>query len=88
MKSKGEILITFAKNLLNKSLSDSETSQLDSMNTTSGSYFVQYVFSQSLGINISKDIKELINEGFEIKKEKLLPGDLVFTRIDHVGIYF
>jgi hypothetical protein len=40
MKSKGEILITFAKNLLNKSLSDSETSQLDSMNTTGGSYFV------------------------------------------------
>jgi hypothetical protein len=57
------------------------------MNTTDGSYFVQYVFSQSLGINISKDIKELINEGFEIKKEELLPGDLVFTRIDHVGIY-
>ena len=57
------------------------------MNTTNGSYFVQYVFSQSLGINISKDIKELINEGFEIKKEELLPGDLVFTRIDHVGIY-
>ena len=87
MKSKEEILITFAKNLLNNSLSASETSQLDSMNTTGGSYFVQYVYSKSLGINISKDIKELINEGFEIKKEELLPGDLVFTRIDHVGIY-
>ena len=87
MKSKEEILITFAKNLLNNSLLDSETSQLDSMNTTGGSYFVQYVYSKSLGINISKDIKELINEGFEIKKEELLPGDLVFTRIDHVGIY-
>ena len=39
------------------------------MNTTGGSYFVQYVYSKSLGINISKDIKELINEGFELKKK-------------------
>ncbi len=78
MKSKEERLITFAKQLLNKP---------DSMNIKNGSYFVQYVYSESLGINISKDIKELINIGFEVEKEKLLPGDLVFTRIEHIGIY-
>ena len=87
MQSKEERLITFAKQLLNKPLSDSETSQIDSMNIKNGSNFVQYVYSKSLGINISEEIKELINEGFEVKKEELLPGDLVFTRIDHVGIY-
>ena len=87
MSSKEERLITFAKHLLNNPLSDSETSQMDSMDIIGGSYFVQYVYSKSLGINISEDIKELINEGFEVKKEELLPGDLVFTRIDHVGIY-
>ena len=87
MQSKEERLITFAKQLMNNSFSDSETSQMDSMDINSGSYFVQYVYSKSLGINVSEDIKELINEGFEVKKEELLPGDLVFTRIDHVGIY-
>ena len=87
MKSKEERLITFAKQLLNKPLSDSETSQIDSMNIKNGSYFVQYVYSKSLGINISEEIKELINEGFEVKKEELSSGDLVFTSIDHVGIY-
>ena len=69
MQSKEERLITFAKQLLNKPLSDSETSQIDSMNIKNGSNFVQYVYSKSLGINISKDIKELINEGFELKKK-------------------
>ena len=87
MQSKEERLITFAKQLLNKPLSDTETSQTDSMNIKNGSYFVQYIYSKSLEINISEEIKELINEGFEVKKEELLPGDLVFTRIDHVGIY-
>ncbi len=87
MSSKEEKLITFAKKLMNDSFSVSETSQMDSMNIIGGSNFVQYVYSESLGINISKDIKELINEGFEVKKKELLPGDLVFTSIDHVGIY-
>ena len=87
MSTKEESLITFAKQLMNDSFSDSEISQMDSMNIIGGSYFVQYVYSKSLGINISEDIKELINEGFEVKKEELLPGDLVFTSIDHVGIY-
>ena len=87
MNSKEERLIAFAKQSMNDSFLDNETSQMDSMDINSGSYFVQYVYSKSLGINISKEIKELINEGFEVKKEELLPGDLVFTRIDHVGIY-
>ena len=69
MQSKEERLITFAKQLMNNSFSDSETSQMDSMNLIGGSNFVQYVYSESLGINISKDIKELINEGFELKKK-------------------
>ena len=87
MQSKEERSITFAKQLMNNSFSDRETSQMDSMNINGGSNFVQYVYSKSLGINISEDIKELINEGFEVKKEELLPRDLVFTSIDHVGIY-
>ena len=87
MNSKEERLITFAKQIMNDSFSDSETSQMDSMNLIGGSNFVQYVYSKSLGINISEKIKELINEGFEVKKEELSSGDLVFTSIDHVGIY-
>ena len=87
MSSKEEKLITFAKKLMNDSFSVSETSQIDSMNLIGGSNFVQYVYSESLGINITEEIKELINVGFEVKKEELLPGDLVFTRINHVGIY-
>ena len=87
MSSKEERLITFAKQIMNDSFSDSETSQMDSMNLIGGSNFVQYVYSKSLGINISEKIKELINEGFEVKKEELSSGDLVFTSIDHVGIY-
>ena len=87
MSSKEERLITFAKQLMNDSFSDNEISQMDSMNIIGGSYFVQYIYSKSLEINISEEIKELINEGFEVKKEELLPGDLVFTSIDHVGIY-
>ena len=49
--------------------------------------FVQYVYKNCLGINIRRTTKEQINDGFEVKKEDLLPGDLVFTSINHVSIY-
>jgi cell wall-associated NlpC family hydrolase len=33
--------------------------------------FVQYVYKNCLGINISRTTKEQINDGFEVKKEDL-----------------
>jgi cell wall-associated NlpC family hydrolase len=49
--------------------------------------FVQYVYKNCLGINISRTTKEQINDGFEVKKEDLLPGDLVFPNNHHVTLY-
>ena len=49
--------------------------------------FVQYVYKNCLGINIRRTTKEQINDGFEVKKEDLLPGDLVFPNNHHVTLY-
>ena len=72
-------LINYLERLLNERTSPSKGFDC--------SGFVQYVYKKCLGINISRTTKEQINDGFEVKKEDLLPGDLVFTSINHVSIY-
>ena len=47
---------------------------------------VYYVY-KSNGINISRTTKTQINEGTEISRDNLQPGDLVFPNPDHVAIY-
>jgi len=47
---------------------------------------VYYVY-KSNGINISRTTKTQINEGTEISRDNLQPGDLVFPTPDHVAIY-
>jgi cell wall-associated NlpC family hydrolase len=62
--------------------------------TTSGfdcSGFVQYVYKQ-LGIDISRTTYTQVNEGVEVSRDDLQPGDLVFFgasegTVHHVGIY-
>ena len=72
-------LINYLERLLNERTSPSKGFDC--------SGFVQYVYKNCLGINIRRTTKEQINDGFEVKKEDLLPGDLVFTSINHVSIY-
>ena len=49
--------------------------------------FVQYVYKHALGINISRTTKTQINDGREVSKNELQPGDLVFPTSDHVTLY-
>ena len=48
--------------------------------------FVQYVYKH-FGINISRTTKTQINDGVEVGKNELQPGDLVFTNDSHVTLY-
>ena len=47
---------------------------------------VYYVYKMH-GINISRTTKTQINDGIEISRNDLQPGDLVFPSQDHVAIY-
>ena len=49
--------------------------------------FVQYVYKHALGINISRTTQTQINEGREVSRNELQPGDLVFTNQGHVTLY-
>ena len=49
--------------------------------------FVQYVYKNALGINISRTTKTQINDGREVSRNELQPGDLVFTDSGHVTLY-
>jgi cell wall-associated NlpC family hydrolase len=53
---------------------------------------VTYIFKQAAGINVSGSAAEIAKRGRPIRREDLLPGDLVFFNISnapysHVGIY-
>ena len=56
------------------------------------SAFTQYVFQQN-GISIGRDTRAQLQEGVEVDKSELMPGDLVFFQgtyregVSHVGIY-
>ena len=49
--------------------------------------FVQYVYKHALGINISRTTSTQINDGREVGRNQLQPGDLVFTNSGHVTLY-
>ena len=49
--------------------------------------FVQYVYKNALGINISRTTSTQINDGREVGRNQLQPGDLVFTNSGHVTLY-
>ena len=49
--------------------------------------FVQYVYKHALGINIDRTVAELINNGREVSRDELKPGDLVFPSDHHVTLY-
>lgn len=54
--------------------------------------FTYQIFKNELGIDINRVSREQYNNGIEISRENLLPGDLVFftsggSSIGHVGIY-
>ena len=49
--------------------------------------FVQYVYKNALGINISRTTKTQIKDGKEVGRNELQPGDLVFPTPDHVTLY-
>ncbi|ABS42267.1 C40 family peptidase [Clostridium botulinum] len=50
--------------------------------------FVQYVYKNKAGINLSRSTYTQINEGTPVSQSNLQPGDLVFTdNLNHVGIY-
>jgi len=49
--------------------------------------FVQYVYKNALGINISRTTSTQINDGREVGRNELQPGDLVFTNKGHVTLY-
>ena len=50
--------------------------------------FIQYIYKHALGIDISRQTKTQINDGREVSKNELQPGDLVFPKPDHVTLYF
>lgn len=55
------------------------------------SAFTQRVYKEKFGIDLSRTTRTQVNEGIEVKKSELLPGDLVFFKTSktdrHVGVY-
>ena len=54
------------------------------------SAFTQKIYKDKFGIELSRSTKTQVNEGIEVAKSELQPGDLVFFktgRTKHVGIY-
>ncbi len=49
--------------------------------------FTQYVFSHAAGIGLGRTTYEQINNGREVSRENLQPGDLIFPSAHHVAIY-
>lgn len=49
--------------------------------------FVQYVYREAGGVELTRTTYTQINEGTGIGRDSLQPGDLVFPSADHVGMY-
>lgn len=49
--------------------------------------FTQYVFGHAAGIGLGRTTYEQINDGREVSRENLQPGDLIFPSEHHVAIY-
>lgn len=56
------------------------------------SAFMQYIFKQSMKVNLPRTSAEQFNVGTPVERSKLMPGDMVFfrtagSRISHVGMF-
>ena len=55
------------------------------------SAFTQIIYKDKFGIELSRSTKTQVNEGIEVAKSELQPGDLVFFKTGktdrHVGVY-
>ena len=45
------------------------------------------IYKHALGIDISRTTSEIINDGREVSREELQPGDLLFPHSGHVTLY-
>jgi murein DD-endopeptidase / murein LD-carboxypeptidase len=55
------------------------------------SAFTQKIYKEKFGIALSRTTRTQVNEGIEVKRSELIPGDLVFFKTGktdrHVGVY-
>lgn len=49
--------------------------------------FTQYVYRQALGIDITRTTYTQVNQGVEVSRSNLKPGDLIFPHAGHVQLY-
>ncbi len=83
-----EALLSYAKNLLGKGYVYGD----EGPDTFDCSGFTYYVF-QAFGVTLPRESRVQATAGVYVKKENLLPGDLVFfstsssASVGHVGIY-
>ena len=83
LSSQADTLIAYAKQFLNVPYCwGGETPECFDC-----SGFVQYVYKHALGISIGRTTSEQINEGREVSREELQPGDLLFPHSGHVTLY-
>ena len=83
MKNKAYLLVLYAKKFENHNYQP-DTS--DSMELSGSINFVQKMYSDCLGKDISNEIEQQKQEN-EKRREQLLPGDIVFTDINHISLY-
>ena len=83
MKNKAYLLVSHAKKFVNHSYQPNTS---DSMEVSRGIDFVEYIYLNCLKKNISNEIEQPKQEN-EKRREQLLPGDIVFTDINHISLY-
>ncbi len=83
MKNRAYLVSKYAQKFVNSSYQPNIS---DSMELSGGIDFVQIMYFDCLGKDISDEIQEEKEEN-KIEREQLLPGDIVFTDYDHISIY-
>ncbi len=83
MKNRAYLVSKYAQKFVNSSYQPNIS---DSMELSSSIDFVQNMYFDCLGKDISDEIQEEKEEN-KIEREQLLPGDIVFTDYDHISIY-
>ena len=86
MKNKAYLLVLYAKQFVNHSYQPNTSDSMDSMEVSRGIDFVEYIYLNCLKKNISNEIEQPKQEN-EKRREQLLPGDIVFTDINHISLY-
>ena len=83
MKNRAYLVSKYAQEFVNHNYQPNIS---DSMELSGGIDFVQCMYFDCLGKDISDEIQEEKEEN-KIEREQLLPGDIVFTDISHTSIY-